>query len=325
MPAVFARPPARLARLPGTSITRVLPSARPMLARPRAASFIRPPLTTLRDPLLARIPAGLLSATLPWLRVVANRLYTVAGDSIVLRGVSLSLRGDNGFPAIDCLAALLNWGVNVIRLRLDTDQTDYQELDELIALSAARGAYTVLAAGRTPLVGASVPWRRLARRYADEPAVLFELDSATPAPHPLYLRLMLAELRAEHPAAVCLAPCRPEAPDDVLAGIDGEPLANLLYTLHLRQNAAPMTGLAELVRRWPLFVTGWDAEAQSERIAQLLIGLNVHWTTDTGNSGLLLETRGVVVPTSAGHGLRRALALGVAFAGGAQTTIAQRY
>ena len=324
MPAVLASPPPRLARQSGTSITRALPPARPLPERRRAASLIRPPLTAWRDPLLARVPAGLLSAALPWLRVAANRLYTVAGDSIVLRGVSLCLPGDNGLPAIDCLAAMLNWGVNVVRLRLDTDQTDYEALDELIALSAARGAYTVLAAGRTPLAGASVLWRRLARRYTDEPAVLFELDSARPAPHSLYLRFMLANLRAEHPAAVCLAPCTPEGADDALTAIDGEPLANLLYTLHLRQNAAPLTGLAELARRWPLFVTGWDAEAQSERIAQLLTGLNIHWTTDTGNNGLLRETRGVVAPTSAGHGLRRALALGAAFAGGARTTIAHR-
>ena len=325
MPAVFASPPPRLAHRPGASITRALPPARPLPERRRAASLVRPPLTAMRDPLLARIPAGLLSATLPWLRVAANRLYTVAGAPIVLRGVSLSLPGDNDLPAIDCLAALLNWGVNVVRLRLDTGQTDYEVLDELIALSAARGAYTVLAAGRTPLAGASVPWRRLARRYADEPAVLFELDSAKPAPHPLYLRSMLAHLRAEHPAAVCLAPCTPEAADDALTAIDGEPLANLLYTLHLRQNAAPLTGLAELARRWPLFVTGWDAEAQSERVAQLLTGLNIHWTANTVDGGLLRETRGVVAPTSAGHGLRRALALGAAFAGGVQTTIAHHY
>lgn len=313
-------------------VTRAPPPARPLPTRRRVASLTRPPLTAVRDPLLARIPAGLLSATLPWLRVAANRLYTLAGDSIVLRGVSLSLPGDNGLPVSDRLAALLNWGVNVVRLRLGTDQTDYEELDELIALSAAHGTYTVLAAGGRPLAGDTVPWRRLARRYVDEPAVLFELDSAKPAPvpHPLYLRFVLAELRAEHPAAVCLAPCRPKTsdnatPNDALAGIDGEPLANLLYTLHLRQNGAPVTGLAELARRWPLFITGWDEEAQSERIAQLLTGLNVHWTADTGNSGLLRETRGLVVPTLAGHGLRRALALGAAFAGGAQTTIAHRY
>ena len=154
MPAVFASPPPRLARRPGTPVTRALPPARPLPERRRAASLVRPPLTAMRDPLLARIPAGLLSGALPWLRVAANRLCTVAGDPILLRGVSLSLTGDNGLAAIDCLAALLSWDVNVVRLRLDTGQTDYEALDELIALSAARGAYTVLAAGRTPLAGA---------------------------------------------------------------------------------------------------------------------------------------------------------------------------
>ena len=327
----------------------------------------------VRDPLQDRIPSGTLSGSLPWLQVRAHRLVTVAGDAIILRG--LSLLGldsippdpDRGFAAgagmtEEMLNAALDWGATVLRLAINRDRVlagsagwspwDYlSDLDGIIRHAANRGAYSLLSLRRldegsvfgttadgTANFIAPQPdydtigmWRLLGERYADEPAVLFDLYAA---PHAaladdlsgfdtdwsrwtLWVQMMVAELRRVHPRAVCFV-CGPDWGTDVsgfpVIGTGGDPIPNLVYAVHLvptRRN--PWTTAQALARRHPVFVTEWQGDEAhvtwGEQMAMTLGAAGVGWTAAhwSGDTPLVRTVGRQRVPTSFGTVVRRAL------------------
>ena len=113
-----------------------------------------------------------LSAELPWLRVLGNRVVDEVGDVVVLRGVNRSGMEYTGRGAVDPtgtvrptsregtgitpaeIAEIVRlWSANVIRVPINAEwaltRRDYRRnLDRIVEWSAAAGAYTLLALAR---------------------------------------------------------------------------------------------------------------------------------------------------------------------------------
>jgi len=176
----------------------------------------RPPETTAIAALqLSRVRRSLprarrTPAPLPWLRVEGNRVRNPAGETIVLRGVTLSglERGSEAAPASlaglgvsaqDIAGIVEGWGANVVRVPINQrwalEQASYRrDLDRLVEWASARGAYTVLALAAdgerrfghredgAPNLAPPLPdensvrlWRQLGARYRHHSAVAYDL------------------------------------------------------------------------------------------------------------------------------------------------------
>ena len=340
----------------------------------------RPPRPdpSVQEPLTDRIPSGVLSGSLPWLTTQGNRVITIAGEPVILRGVSVV--GMDGAPPDSARGyaagagisdALLDqataWGANVVRVAINrrrvlagTDQWtgwDYlRELDELVRRLAQSGAYTLLSLRRlddTTIFGTRsdgqrvVPneiapqpdfdaigmWRLVAERYADEPAVLFDLYTAprTAASDDLtgyrtdwdlwtlWVQMTIADLRLVHPRALCLVAGLDEGTDLSalpIPGSAGDPIPNLVYAAHLTpRKSAPWPAIQALGRRHPVFVTEWggsDADLTwGERTALALRAAGIGWTAAHWNAEPRLVSRvnDRLVPTRFGMVVQRAFAL----------------
>jgi hypothetical protein len=265
--------------------------------------------------------------------------------------------------------AILAWKPSVIRLAITRTRVlqssagsnglEYlEELDQVVAQAAATGTYTMLSLRRldddtafgttidasgdaTPNFLAPQPdydaigmWRILGSRYADEPAVLFDLYST---PHPalpddltgmysewelwlLWTRLAIADLRRVHQRALCFVAGLDWATDlsgFPLLGTDEQPIANLVYAVHMHpRRLVDMPRLRALARKHPVFVTEWSAAdtevGWSERTATLLQSERIGWTAAhwTGDTPLCTTGhRGEPVPTRFGSVVRRSLAM----------------
>ena len=264
------------------------------------------------------------------------------------------------------LSAALDWGPNVIRVAVnqrrvmvgagDFNAWDYlTALDGIIERAAAYGAYTMLSLRRLdeattfgtlpgedgapnyiapqPGFDAAEMWRRIGERYANEPAVLFDLYTsphAALADDPtvldsdwelwtLWARLAAGELRAAHPRALCFVSGLNWATD--LSGFPlldagGEPIPNLAYAAHLsprRDDVWP--AIRALARRHTVFVTEWGGGrtdiAWGERTALALRAEGLGWAAAHWNAEpkLVQETIREMAPTPFGAVVRRALAL----------------
>ncbi len=141
-------------------------------AADRPNKLLRQPLpeAPARNPLLDPLAGGVLSGSLPWLRATGNRITTISGDPVLLRGVNLlgmdSAPPDprRGFAAgagitPQVIEAALSWGTRVIRLAINRGRVlegagglpasaYLEDLDELIRLAAQGGAYTLLSLRR---------------------------------------------------------------------------------------------------------------------------------------------------------------------------------
>lgn len=341
----------------------------------RAAAARRHPLTPERDPLQDPIPSGTMSGALPWLRTNGNRIVTLAGAPITLRGISLlgldssspdPVRGFAAGAGITeaTLATLLDWGGNVIRLAINRNRVLYgsagwsawdylAELDWIIQTAANRGAYTLLSLrrlddesvfgtldGDKPNVIAPQPdydtigmWRLLGERYADEPAVLFDLYTSPHGALPddltgfdtdwirwtAWVQMMVADLRRMHPRALCFVSGLDWGADlsrFPVAGTGGEPIPNLVYTAHLVPGGnQPWPTLRALVQRYPVFVSEWgDQQATitwGEQTAALLCATGIGWSAAhwNGAAPLVRTVNGQALPTGFGAVVQRALAL----------------
>lgn len=341
----------------------------------RTAAARRHPLTPERDPLQDPIPSGTMSGALPWLRTNGNRIVTLAGAPITLRGISLlgldssppdPVRGFAAGAGITeaTLATLLDWGGNVIRLAINRNRVLYgsagwsawdylAELDWIIQTAANRGAYTLLSLrrlddesvfgtfeGDKPNVIAPQPdydtigmWRLLGERYADEPAVLFDLYTSPHGALPddltgfdtdwirwtAWVQMMVADLRRMHPRALCFVSGLDWGADlsgFPVAGTGGEPIPNLVYTAHLvPRGNQPWPTLRALAQRYPVFVSEWgDQQATitwGEQTATLLRATGIGWSAAhwNGAAPLVRTVNGQALPTGFGAVVQRALAL----------------
>lgn len=279
--------------------------------------------------------------------------------------------------------AILGWSANVIRVAINHQRVldgsgawsgwDYlTDLDWIIRRAAEGGAYTMLSlrrldestvfgtlpaanGERAPNFIAPQPdydavgmWRLLGERYADEPAVLFDLYTS---PHgaleddltgfdtdwdlwTLWVRLMVAETRLQHPRALCFVSGLNWATDlsgFPVIGTESQPIPNLVYAAHFyprRDN--PLTAMRALARSHPVFVTEWgggQAEVSwGERTALALRDAGAGWTAAHWNADppLARTADHRIAPTPFGMVVRRALALTGERAGSVTRTVPAR-
>lgn len=321
----------------------------------------------------ARLLGGLLSGHLPWLRVegrfvVDERDRVRLFRGVTLRGLERATPQGSAFPVplSPGEAALIRaWGATAVRLTLAQDLAlegfgeaegeDYlQAVDAAIEAAAAAGLYTiiqlsllssVLPTHRGPAGAVYDPplpdpgsvdfWGILARRYAEEPAVLFQLFGPPHDPGPgdatavllsrvtwpvwrNHLLAMLGELRREHPRAVALV----SGLGSDLSGFpipfsDGTPVPHLIYGLELPAGgaAAALGELVRLSRRVPVAALGVTAGPlegrQVQALGPRLAQAGIHWLAAAWTDGpgaLVTRQRGRLVPTPLGRAFQAALA-----------------
>lgn len=347
---------------------------RPSLEAPaRKRSLVLPADNPHPRPGAARLPCGILSAHLPWLGVEGRFLVDERDRVRLLRGVTLkrlerAVPQGGAFPvplSPEEAALLRSWGATAVRLPLaqdlalegreEADGEDYlQAVDAAIATAAAAGLYTIV---QLSLLSSVLPthqgpggecydpplpdpgsvdfWGILARRYAEEPAVLFQLFGPPHDPGPgdatavllsrvtwpvwrNHLLAMLGELRREHPRAVALVPgLGSELSGFPLPFSDGTPVPHLIYGLKLPagESAATLGELLRLSRRVPVAAVGVTAGPLESRPVQAL-GLRLaqaglHWLADAWTDGpgaLVTRRRGRLDPTPLGRAFQAALA-----------------
>jgi hypothetical protein len=260
--------------------------------------------------------------------------------------------------------SMASWRANVVRLAINRDWVLHghdqagdlaylADLDRVIEQGAAHSMYTILSLRRldeatafgtragvdgVPVANFIAPqpdydsigmWRLLGERYADEPAVLFDLYAAPHAALPddlsgydtdwdmwsVWVRLMVAELRRMHPWSLCLVSGLNWGADlsgFPVRGTRGEPIANLVYAARVMEGeAAPWNGLAAVARDYPVFVTEWvGAENRSlwaEAVAMRLNACGYSWAASDWKT-LRVSSSSV---SRMGAVVRRALALGM--------------
>jgi hypothetical protein len=176
-------------------------------------------------------------------------------------------------------------------------------------------------------------WRVLGERYASEPAVLFDLYTA---PHPpleddlsgftsdwdlwtLWIQVIAADLRRLHPRALIFASGLDDGSDlsgFPILGTAGQPIPNLIYTVHLYpRRADPLTTMQTLARAHPLFISEWGGSRTDllwgERTELALRSKGLGWTAAFWNSepALTQSVYNQITPTPFGALVRRALAM----------------
>ena len=288
---------------------------------------------------------------------------TVGGHPVTLRGANVpTLESDRGpdvgaEPGEAAVGALLGWGVTAVRIRVARDPAldragrsrtidRLAGVDRIIDLASSSGAYTILslptfgdptavrpsgrrvAGTRRPLIDRDAigVWRAIGERYADEPAVLFELDhrpvETATGDRPgsaddwtrwaLWVRLLVAELRRVHPRAVCLVGGLAMGTDLAgfpIVGTANEPIPNLVYAATVSGDRAEPP-LRTLAGRFPVVVTELDVPAAAVPArAAVLAALGIGWIASMRpDAPLIAPSRGGrLEPTVLGASIRRAI------------------
>jgi endoglucanase len=262
---------------------------------------------------------GTLSNALPQLATSGNRIINAStSDPVLLRGVNrsgLEYSGpdEQGFLSGASISRaeiefiVRQWLCNIIRLPFNQDFAlrgrnnqsgeDYQRaLDQVIYWASSFGAYTLLDlqwldadriyggdrnfVAPLPNVDSIELWTELARRYKDEPAVLFDLfnephDRLDDDPYPLnkengttypvtqrkvtmqewqpWARTLTNAIRSEHPDSLVFIAGTNWAYD--LRGMPLD-LANVVYSTHVYSNKGRNwpEAFGNLSRSFPVFV-----------------------------------------------------------------------
>jgi hypothetical protein len=325
----------------------------------------------LRGP---RVPSGVLSNGLRPLRADRAFLVDDRGNPITLRGVTArgleraEPQGDHFAPALDGddSALLAQWDATAVTIpisqdlafagRGDLDADDYlAALDSTIAVAASAGLYSVvqlsLLASELPTApGAGsdrfsppVPdadsidlWGVLSRRYADEPAVAFDLFRSPHTPDPgdatglllpqltwpiwtHWALAMIGEIRRARPDGLILVRGLDHGRDTSafpLRYADGTRISNVLYAGLLEVGASDVSlpALGRLARRAPVIVSPWRARPFEERAVESLgrriAAIGAHWFADAwrdADAPLVVARAGELAPTMLGRAFRNAL------------------
>jgi endoglucanase len=142
-------------------------------------------------------------STVPMLKVTGNHLTTLSGDPIHLHGVDIpSLEWSQGDHLTNSLQVAISWGVNIVRLPLSQDRwfgrtreeqdggAHYQKtVEDFVALAASRKCYVIvdlhwsdgdiwgqhIGQHNMPDDNSIAFWKDVSARFANHPAVLFDL------------------------------------------------------------------------------------------------------------------------------------------------------
>jgi hypothetical protein len=320
---------------------------------------------------------GQLSNGLPGLGTSSNRIVNPAnGDPVILRGVNrsgLEYAGpdEQGFLSGASLSRseieflVREWRCNIIRLpfnqdfvlrgRLGRPGEQYQQaLDQVIYWASMFGAYTLLDlqwldaermyggnrnfVAPLPNVESVELWRTLARRYASEPAVLYDVfnephDRLADDPYPLnkedgttyppgqrrvtmkewqpWARKLTQAIRGENPDALVFVGGTNWAYD--LRGMPMD-LENIVYSTHVYLNKGNEwpEAFGNLSKSVPVFAGefgGYDTPEDLDfvqRLIRYMQELEIGWTAWSWSDSPFLVTRYATTPF--GEVVRQSLA-----------------
>lgn len=292
-----------------------------------------------------------------WLSTEGNTIVDQNGYAVDLRGVTVAGL-DRVAPGPDqSVAEALSlddanlsvmtetWGMNLVRVpfhartalegneALSPDEV-LSGIDNIVEKVAGYNAYTLLAlqapvvSGAATLPDASVfeCWRLLADRYQSQPAVLYEIYSASlpiagdwlgTAPR------LVGVIRRENPASLLFL--GNGGGDEDIAGLPlrfttGEPIFNLVYTVRVSPRPlqasfdAAFQGFAD---SYPIFVPEWtaagpDLERVQELAASEFASYGLGWAASNWNAEPRLVANSLkhdFTLTRSGSVVRRAMAL----------------
>jgi hypothetical protein len=305
-----------------------------------------------------------LSHGLPPLATSGNRIIDAAtGAPMLLRGVNrsgleYSEPDEDGFASAAGLSRFevrhiaREWRANILRIPINQDWAlngragrpaeDYlSDLDRVVDWAATYGAYTLLdlqwldadnpfGANRQfvpPLPNPLTPqlWTALARRYREEPAVLFDIlnephdrmpDDARPLHHhdggtypashrrvtmaewQPWAKLLVRSIRAEHPTALVFVSGVNWGYD--LRGFPMSDTPNLVYSTHVYRNkgetrAEWREAFGRLAQTQPVFAGEWGGESADvgwgRRLAAYFQELGMGWAAWSWADNPLLVAR----------------------------------
>ena len=212
---------------------------------------------TIPDPAPVPAPAETLRGGVTengWLQVRGTQLCNESGDPVVLRGMSThGLQWYGQFANGQSIRNTAAWGANVFRVAMYTGEGGYlsqPEVMEARAIAAVDAAVSadlyvildwhILSDGNPSdhTAEAAAFFDRMSRRYADCPAVLYEICnepngnvtwSGDVKP---YAETVIRAIRANSPQAVILVGSPTWSQDIDKAAADPLTGDNLMYTLH---------------------------------------------------------------------------------------------
>ncbi len=320
---------------------------------------------------------GELSHGLARLETLGNRIVTAwNAQPVLLRGLNRSgleytdpdeegFLSNAGLSHHEIRALCTEWKCNIVRVPFNQDfalrgrgghgaEVYLRDLDRVISWASRYGCYTLLdlqwldadnpfGPNRQfvpPLPNPRTPelWRMLARRYREEPAVLFDIlnephDREPLDPYPMWkpdgtkypfthyrvsaaewhpwARVLIDTIRAEHPQALIFVSGTNWAYDLGAFPLDRP---NLVYSTHVYQNKGTRweEHFGSLARTHPVFAGEWGGtEAQLEwgrRLSAYFDELGIGWAAWSWTDWPHMMTR--YTPTPFGAIVRKALGSG---------------
>ena len=263
----------------------------------RAIKLTTPPLLEPADAPASLAVAQAEGPRLSRVSTSGNFILDESGQTIVLRGITV-VGLDTAVPAsgqtlADALSidennlALMTgiWGLNLVRLPFQAQTVlagngavpagkILAGLDSAVALISEAGAYVLLALEATP--GATLPdastqqaWQTLAKRYKDEPGILYEIYASTGALASGWMQTALSligTIRSQNSAAMILVNTgdgRVFTRFPLLLPT-GDPIFNLVYTVNISPENSPGPDdgpLASFADSYPVFASTWSDDA----------------------------------------------------------------
>ncbi len=251
------------------------------------------------------------ASPLQWLRVEGNKLVNESGQTVTLRGVNVENRDwvwKNG-PSISyelraIPEATKNWGANLILLAFASgpvnrnDQTYLGFIDQLVATAKSNGAYTMLVwrygepdeeQPPMPDAAAESALGSLAKRYANEPSVLYGLqvephDVSWSTLKPRFTS-MVKWVQHNNAKAVIAIPGTNWSRYVHYALTDPIPGNNLIYKSHVYDNWGAISAnykLPEVARKYPVLVGEFGVGTQSsygdiQNLLSMMEGNGISW------------------------------------------------
>lgn len=262
---------------------------------------------SVRTPGVSRLPLLLMCALLPIgcsssaakergdfadrhgrLRVEGLQLTDAAGEAIQLRGVSLfwiNWHEENLKPTA-VRHIVRNMGATVVRVPVPAfdyaraPATYEAQVSTIVRWIRSEGAYAIIDwhVVDDPNIyreQARKFWRNMARKYRDDPGVLFEIcNEPTGVGWPeikSYARDMLAEIRRHDTSVVVIVGSQEwsrwtkySALDPLVDDLSGRPVHNVMYAYHGYAATHGMDkDLAGVLEKVPVFATEWGVSEAS--------------------------------------------------------------
>lgn len=218
-----------------------------------------------------------------WLRVAGTQLCNEAGEPVALRGMSShGLQWYGQFASAGAIAATGDWGANVFRVAMYTGEGGYLSQPDAIRTRVEAAVDAAIANDMYVIIDwhilsdgnpmdhadeAAAFFSRMAKRYQDSPAVLYEIcnepngNISWSGDIKPYARRIISVIRAHAPRSVILVGSGTWSQDIHLAAADPLEEDNLMYTLHFyagthgRELRDRIDSV--LSRGLPVFVSEW--------------------------------------------------------------------